>query len=374
MAATGTTRDTVTPVADGQVRPVTRAQRGFGVEELAALNPLDLRRVCHGLLLGEGVTVQEYRRAADYEEFTAAVPGLWRAHPVIVRIFHREVLQADLDRAHSDAQASGVVEALVLAARSVDAAVVPPVGVHLVPPEELAFRITSSPLVEWSPGTPIPAVSRIKLFLDLAETTAMLDPVGLQWLPAVALNELPASLVSFDIEPQDLLERKAFRILTACFRFSGLRYGEAARGKRYPDAVLHWPDGSAKSAMVDCKAASSGYQMNADHLLRFIKYWDLLSPQLEKEGRTLSYLVVVSSNFPGAQGDRHPFYARAEEIRDKTGLQLAYVTASDLAWCAAQVESRDIQLPDRCRMDWSKVFDAGLVTADDFERALDEVA
>ena len=143
-----------------------------------------------------------------------------------------------------------------------DVSVVP--GVVVVSADEIASRITSSTLARWDEETPSLATDRLDLMLRLSRT-AQLDPVGIEWLPSLALNEVPPSLVEYGVDPQDSLERNAFRLLTSTFRFGGTRYGEAARGKRLPDAVLEWPDGSATSALLDCKAASSGYLMDADH-------------------------------------------------------------------------------------------------------------
>jgi hypothetical protein len=113
--------------------------------------------------------------------------------------------------------------------------------------------------------------------------------------------------------------------------------------------------------------------MDADHVLRFVRYWESLAPKLEAQGRDVKFVVVVSSAFQGQEGARHPYWARAEEIGEKTGLQLAYVTASDLAWAAAQLEIADLPLDARCRFDWSRLLSHGLVNASDFDQALAEV-
>jgi hypothetical protein len=110
--------------------------------------------------------------------------------------------------------------------------------------------------------------------------------------------------------------------------------------------------------------------MESDHVLRFIGYWDALSEALADEGRLIRYLLIVSSNFPGAEGERHPFYGRADEIREKTGLGLVYLTASDLAWASAQVESRDLSLDARRSIDWPAVFDRGIVRSGDIAAAV----
>lgn len=353
-------------MTDRGARPVTRAHRNFGQAELAGLARAELRRLCHGLLLGEGAVIENYRTIGEFDEFTTSAAGIWRAHRAVVRIFHRGIAQADLDRITLDAQAVAAVEALVLTPHELDNRLEPSIGVHLVPPQELADRIMSSPLVEWDEGRPAVAAARLELLLQLDDVSALLDPIGIQWLPSLALNELPSILVGRGVEPQDLFEQKVFRILTASFRFDGLRYGEAVRGQRLPDSIIFWPDGSSTTAMIDCKAASSGYRMDADHLLRFVRYWESLAPELEKQGRSLEYLGIVSSFFPGLEGERHPYHGRAVEIFEKTGLHLAYLSASDLAWASAQVEARDLPLAQRCSLDWRRIFEAGMASSGDF--------
>lgn len=358
---------------DRSTRPVTRARRGFGLSELRGLEREDVRKLCHGLLLAEGAGVDDYRSTADMDEFAVTVPGLWHMHRVLVRIYYRPICQEEIDDTHAFAAATGAVESVVLPAHGsdgLDLTMIP--AVTVVSAEEIAERITRSALARWEADRPSIATDRLDLVLRLS-STALLDPVGIEWLPSLALNEVPPSLVEYAIEPQDLLERKAFRLLTSTFRFRGVRYGEATRGRRLPDAVLDWPDDSVTSALLDCKAASSGYAMEADHFLRFVNYWETLAPQLEEHGRSLRYLIVLSSFFRGQEGDRHPFWNRAEQVADKTGLKLAYVTASDLAWTAAQMERADLPLHSRAEFDWHGVLHNGLVTADHFDFALGEV-
>ena len=246
----------------------------------------------------------------------------------------------------------------------------PPLGVHLINATELASRIISSPFVEWDTGSPRVAPERLTLALELDHLAGLLDPVGIQWLPAVAFNELPSSLAASDIQPQDLLEQKTFRLLTATFLFDGERYGEARRGQPLPDALLHLPGGSMKSAILDCKAAASGYRMESDHVLRFIRYWETLSPRLTEEGRSIEYLTIVSSYFPGEEGDRHPFHTRYREIVEKTGLILSYISASDLAWAAAQLEAREMALQERRVLDWPTLLKAGIVRNEDLVKMI----
>jgi hypothetical protein len=343
-------------------RGVTRARRDFGADDLSLLDRNQLRKLCHGLLLAEGAVVTEVRRQADFDDFAVTTATLWRRRRTLVRLWYRDLRQTDLDDAASFIEAMGFDEALFLTVLP-GGELAAQHGVHVIAPGDTALRIISSPFATWDTAGPAVAVDRLDLVLRL-ERANLFDRIGIQWLPSVALNELPPVLLDSGLEPQDVLERKTFRVLTACFLFDGTRYGEAARGKRLPDAVLRWPDGTPCSAMVDCKAAASGYTMEADHLLRFMRYWDDLAPALEAAGAPLEYIIIVSSHFPGAAGTRHPFHARAQDIFDKTGLKLCYVQASDVAWLAATLEEREIPFEERRRLDWRSALDGGLVTSE----------
>ncbi len=356
--------------SDGEAaRPVTRARRQFGVDELHSIDRDEVRKLCHGLLLGEGAAIENARRLADFDEFTASTAGLWRRRRAIVRIFHRAIEPSDVADAEAFVEAVGADEAMLLSTLPLGDSVVSTSVVALISADETAARIIASPLATWGADGPSVAVSRLELLLQL-ESAKLLDPVGLQWLPSVAFNELPSALLDEGIEPQDVLEQKTFRVLTACFRFRGERFGEARRGERLPDAVIEWPDGSACSALVDCKAAANGYTMDADHLLRFENYWQTLEPVMTEKGCPLRYLIIVSSHFPGRAGPNHPFAGRAESVMERTGLQLCYVTATDLAWSAAMLEEEDASIDQRERIDWHEVLVHGMVQSEHMSAAI----
>lgn len=353
-------------------RPVTRAQRNFGAQELATLDRNELRRLCHALLLSQGVTVGGFRSFPDYDEFVVSSEYLWATRRTVVRIYESEVDSSavcDLRSLLVDDDAS---DGLIVCPKGSAPGIVPSANVAVLGPNELAAQIERSPLAEWVDGKPSLAGSRLDAALTLPEAASLVDPAGIGWLPALALNELPIGLDHTDLQPQDVLEQKAFRILTSLLRFGGQRYGEARRGERLPDAVLWWQTGTGSAAMLDCKAASGGYQMAADHLLRFEKYHELLSPELAGAGRSFSYLVILSSHFPGTAG-RHSFFGRQEELEERTGMKLVYMRASDLAWFAYDLEARGVQPDVRDAMPWSEVFDRGVVELDHLSAGLTEV-
>lgn len=348
----------------GTDRPVTRAQRAFGADDLAHMPWDDLRQLCHALFLAEGAVPIEYRQTAEYGDFVLPTRSLWGSRETVVRLLNRPGVEDDLRELVEHASAHDADEAILVLARGASDRIASTAGTRVISSDELSRRIIQSPLVEWDGDHPTASMERLEFYLELANTTALIDPIGIRWLPSLAFNELPPTLGDMEVEPQDLLEQKTFRLLTASLRFGGVRYGEARRGERLPDSVIDWSDESTISAIVDCKAASSGYRMDADHFLRFRTYWERLGPEWQARGREIQYLVIVSSYFPGREGDRHPIHNRQQELLEETGLKLCYLTASDLAQVAAQLESEEVPLDVRAQIRWQHAFDQGLVQSE----------
>jgi hypothetical protein len=345
-------------------RGVTRAQRNFGSTELAELDRNELRQICHALLLAQGLTFDGFRSFHDFDEYVLVSERLWHSHRSILRIYDRPVLREDVDDLRSLLDDQEASDGVILGPKGIDAAATSYPNLSLVGAADIAREIERSTLAEWADGRPALARSRLEYTLTLPEAARLVDPAGMAWLPALALNELPSDLREVNIEPQDLLERKAFRLFTGILRFNGVRYGESRRGERVPDAVLTYEMDSAAAVMLDCKAASSGYHMAPDHLLRFEEYFDALSPDLAAQGRSFTHLVIVSSHFPGPDDQRHAFHGRNDELQERTGMKLVYLCAADLAWFANRLEARDVSLERRLGIDWSQVFDQGMVTSD----------
>lgn len=356
----------------GSDRPVTRAQRAFGAEDLADMRWDDLRQLCHALFLAEGAVPAEYRQTAEYGDFVLPTRSLWGSRVTVVRVLNRPGLEGDAREVAEHAFVHYADEAILVLARGAADRISSTAGVRIISSAELSRRIIQSPLVGWDGDQPTASIDRLEFYLELADMTALIDPIGIRWLSSLAFNELPPTLEDLEVEPQDLLERKTFSLFTASLRFGGVRYGEARRGERLPDSVVDWSDGSTISAIVDCKAASSGYRMDADHFLRFRTYWERLGPEWQERGREIQYLVIVSSYFPGREGDHHPFYNRQEELLEETGLKLCYLTASDLARVAAQIESEEVPLDVRVRIAWQHAFDHGLVRSEHLAEVIEE--
>jgi len=342
-------------------RRSTQPQRRFSPADPAALERGQRRKLMQLLLAESGNQVIDFQAPAAYDELVLETRPLWRPRRVRVRVADRPVEQNDVarlaDAVAANADAEGVLLATVGMADSIQA----PDTVMLVGPDELIARMERCSMIAWPDRSPVPAYDRLAAQRDLDRDAFLLDPVGLRWLPSLALNELPAELAGRDLIPDALFERMAFRLLTTTLRFGGIRYGEAARGQRLPDAVLSWPGAARLVAMMDCKATADGYMMDSDHYLRFTGYVSALREQLEADGDQLRYLIVLSSSFAGIPGARHPFHARASALLDDTGLSLVYLRAEDLARTAALAESCGLSPAEREALDWAAAFDHGLV-------------
>lgn len=352
----------MTPVPPA--RRATQAQRRLTPEGLAALPRDDRRKLMQLLLTDAGAHVAAFNRPAAYDELVLETQPLWRSRRIRARVAARRVTQDDVDRLAEAVDAAGDADGLLLAPLGHDDGLTVPATVMLVDADELIARLERCVAIAWPGGTPAPAYERVAAQRDLDRDAFLLDPVGLRWLPTLALNELPAELAGRDLAPDAVFERVAFRLLTNGLRFDGVRYGEAERGKRLPDAVLRWGPDRRLVGLMDCKATADGYTMDSDHYLRFTGYVSALRGDLEADGAQLHHLVVLSSSFPGTPGTRHPFHARAAALRDETGLQLVYLRAEDLARTATAIESRGLSPNEREALDWSAAFDHGLVAGD----------
>ena len=286
-------------------RLLTQPIRRFGSSDLASLSRDERRKLFQVLLTEQGVEVVTFSGPASYDELVLKATPLWRERTIRVRIAAERVTQEDLVRLAERVRDASDSDGLMLAPLGVDDDLDVPPQVALVHADDLIRRLERTPLVGWADDVPFPAYDRLDALSHLGADAALLDPVGIRWLPILALNELPHELKAHGVTPQDLLERLAFRLLTSVFRFGGTRYGEAARGQRLADSVITWPERNTSrvAALLDCKAASHGYTMTSDHFLRFAGYVEEAKPILEAEDRDLRYLIVLSSSFPGSEAN-----------------------------------------------------------------------
>lgn len=349
----------------------TQADRTFGQDELQRLDRDEIRRLCHGLVAAAGFTVSDYAHSADRDDFTVSVPGLWRTDCNLIRVLYRDATEQDVRALEDAVTATGCLAGTLVCTR-LHAEARNRGRIAVIPAQRFAEMVVRTSFVTWDEGQPHLSPRRLELVLELEAVSRTVDRVGIAWLPELAQNELPLALLADGEESPDvLLERKAFRIFTQTFRFGGARFGEDRRGERKPDAVITLPDRSGVSALLDCKAASSGYRMSADDMIRFERYWDEEAQRLQEDGTPLAYMVIVSSSFQGVDGDRHPYWGRAQELRERTNMQLVYLAAADLAAAAAHVETYDLTLERREGLPWEELFSQGLVSADDFANLLD---
>lgn len=352
---------------------VTRPDRRFGPDELNALAPAHRRKLAQVLLNDTGAHIVEFQTTGTHEEFMLETPLLWRARRVRVRVATQCVDNASLARLAEAVRAGSDAEGVMLAPCGTAETLTIPTEVQVLGPEEIIDRLERSASIQWIDRVPQPASDKLELQRDLDRDAFLLDPVGLRWLPTLSLHELPSE-VAAGVAAEDLFERIAFRLLTSSLRFEGQRFGEAARGQRLPDAVLRCPGPDRPGALLDCKATSSGYTMAADHLLRFTEYATALRDEVEQGGSALQYMLVISSAFPGTPGPGHPFHGRANSLCDRTGLQLVYLRAEDLARTATMIEMRGMSTEARSSLDWRTVFDNGLVTAEHLSSMLETAA
>jgi len=317
--------------------------------------------------------VSVYQRRADHDDLLAELDVFWARRSIRVRVAAQEVESRDVARFEEALAASGDVAGWLITPHGAQDELPKSQTVKIVSPEDLIERLERSSRVAWAERRPSVAMDRLAHQRTLFDAAHQFDPVGMRWLPVVAHNEIPTELRDGEGAPQDWLERLAFRILTHTFRFGGVRYGEAARGKRLPDALLRWPSGGdAIAAMLDCKASADGYTMTGDHYLRFKEYVKICRDEAEALGHELRYMVVLSSAFNGS-GRTHPFFARHQALRNDTGLSLTYIRAIDLAEAAVTVERDELAPADRERLSWASLFDAGLVEAEHFHSLIENV-
>lgn len=350
---------------------VTQPQRRFQPADLAGLPRTEVRKLVHALIEESGAGISDYQRRAGHDDLYAEMDILWGRRSIRVRVATREVESRDVARFAEALASNGDVAGWLVAPHGTQVDLVGGQAVEVIGPEDLIERFERSSRVAWTERRPSVAMDRLAHQRKLSDDARLLDPVGIRWLPVVAHNEMPPELRHVEGAPQDWLERLTFRLLTHTFRFGGVRYGESARGKRLPDALLRWPtSGGPISAMLDCKASADGYTMTADHYLRFKEYVNICRNEAEAAENDLRYMIVVSSAFTGS-GRTHPFYARQKALSDDTGLSLAYVRAIDLAEAAVAAERDEVASDALEQLPWATLFDAGLVDARHF-RAMTE--
>lgn len=364
------------PPARGQGRRVTHARRGFDCADLAALAGDERRKLVQALLQERGAHVVEFQSQATHDELVAEITPLWRRRTIRIRVAAQELDQPAVDRLEARVREAGDTEGVMVAALGSAGDLSVPAPLSIIQPEDLITRLERSGLVSWDAGRPTPSYEMLVSQHALDREAALLDPIGLRWLPTLALNELPPELADVPIAADKLLERVAFRLVTSSLRFGGERHGESTPGQRLPDATLLWPaaSGLRLAALFDAKAAGGGYTMTSDHLLRFCNYVESRKTELARAGYELTYLVILSSSFPGSEGAQHPFHRRARELASKVGAKLVYLRAIDLTRLAVAIEAHEVPPIERELLPWTDALEAGLIGENELVRRLLESA
>lgn len=347
--------------------------REFDAQDLARFDRGLRRKLCEAILTESGARLVDSRSSPAHDELLLHVTPLWVRRTARVRIAARPLDQRALDRLAARVRAAGDVEGVMIAAHGLDGTCAPDALVRLIEPDELIARLRRSALIAWPGRKPELAFDRLPGSRQLTQPLITLDAVGIGWLPTLALGALPADICEIEQAPQEVLEHLAFRLLTSVFRFGGERLAGSQRASpRAPDALLHWPAGNPArdAALVASVAAQDGYAMDGEDELLLGTCVEAVRARATEAGCELAFLIVLSSDFPGPRGRRHPYHPRAEALAHGAGVRLVYLRAVDLARLAVAVEGSEMAPGAREALPWSQVLSAGVVRFEDLERLL----
>lgn len=335
----------------------TRRQ-ALTADGLHALGGQLVRKLCQLLVIERGLRITRVQPRDRQDDIYTVTEMLWRTRPGLVRVVHRPLERADVESLAELARAEAFAEAVLIEGAVGHADLPADVAVQVIRADELVTQVRASALVEWEDGLPRPARGRFELASNLNQIAAALDPVGLRWLPTLALNQVPAELEG-EGAADELLERIAFRVLTTALRFGGRRLGTRRRGERVPDSVLRW---GTHAALLDCKAAQYGYRMGIGDQRALVEYFRRLESDEHDMAFGLEYIVVISADFDGEPGDSHPYHQRRRSIEAECGAKLVYLRASDLVRLVIEVESDEADPHAREEIPWDQLFDLGMPT------------
>lgn len=348
-------------------RRATRPLRGLTAETLAAMELGDRIGLVRVVLEDHGVRIEATEARGDHHDLRTPVRPLMRRREAIARVFYRSVTPQDVEDLDRLAQFEFFADAILIDASGTETQVAGNDRVHVVSTTDLILMIEDSGAASWHADVPVADPDRVAQRRRLADMPPLVDRIGLEAVVPLSWMTLPPPLEG---APEDLFEAVSFRIFTMPLRFGGTRLGSSSRGVRAADALLRPPSGNA-CALLDCKAARDGYTMGADNERALREYVQKTRGELEREGLSLPWVIIVSSDFPGSS-DRHPYHQRAEALQGE-GAKLVYMTADQLLEIAIQVELADLPPERRETLPWPQLFDAGFITDDDvrsFVRAI----
>lgn len=344
--------------------PATRRQ-ALTTATLPDLGRSLLRQLCQVILAERGLRVMRAQPRADLDDLYVRAQVIWRTRPTRIRLLHRPLRAADVHELGEVARADALAEAVLVEGAAGDEALPDDPAVEVIRAARFVEQVRASALIEWEDGQPRPALERLALAYDLREIAVALDPVGLRWLPTLALNQVPHELEGRGTA-DELFEAITFRLLTTALRLSGRRLGAEHRGQRLPDSVVSWSlEGAHRAALVDCKAAQYGYRMDIGDQRALVEYFNVQRATEAEASRDLGHVVIISSDFEGEPGGQHPYHGRARAFADEVGAKLTYLRATDLVQLLIAVE-RDRADPERREaIEWGALFDMGMPTSEE---------
>lgn len=345
--------------------PTTQA-RPFSPQQLADLPAQGRQQLCHALLVESGCEIREVLPQPEFVDFLISTTPIWRARSSRVRLMQRALQIDDVQRLADVASENENAEAVLIEGVSQRVTAASTGRVMVVRAAAFIDRLLASALIDWTDAGPV--VSR-DLFSYLRQREALLtrlDAVGLRWLPWLGRNKIPPPLSRAGGIADSLLELATFRTFVMVFGFSGERQGAKAPGSVAPDSLLYFPDGR-HAAVLDCKAARDGYRMDRSDFRALLDYVRDARPRAKAAGRDLAFVMVVSSSFHGGRGRTHPYYGRANRIRDEGGVDLVYISVDDLVRFGLRLEEGDVGPAERAKIDWTAICGAGIPNAATFE-------
>jgi hypothetical protein len=339
-------------------RRATAPPRRFTPSDLAGLDVAALQQICQALLVEAGLHVREIVPGADFVDLIVDTTPIWRTRSARVRLVRRSLTADDAVRLQELAAATGHADAILIEAAPQRATVPMPESLMLIRATALIERIEASALISWRDGAPVVDRGLFRFLREREGLLSRLDAVGVRWLPWLGRNKVPPRLRAPGLIADALLEEAAFRTFVMLFGFTGKRLGAQAPGVAAPDALLYLPD-ARHAALLDCKAARDGYRMSSADYRAIREYSHTLRTDATRDGRSLDFVVMLSSSFSGSNDRRHPYYDRARRLRRDEGVQLVYLSVDDLARFALHVEEAELTPLARAQIDWLAAFNAG---------------
>jgi hypothetical protein len=174
-------------------------------------------------------------------------------------------------------------------------------------------------------------------------------------LEAASRNEAPSGLAG---EPWWIFESLVADGLEFCFGRRVNRLGGNKRGKRVSDMVAPLPDFNV--VVVDAKASSSGFDVNAPALRPLVEYVEKQKLRQSGGGEVIAGLVVSSRFVQNEEGLANA----AKEFLGQTRTPVCFITADNL-WLLIRI-LRDKPDVRRC-VRWNMLFSGGLIRSQQIE-------